>query len=214
MEQWSNDIESASIEQPKLKTQKQQSNVIAASSGRPLRLNFSQCILGSCTTLAMLVISCFVLAYVAGPKFLTPRRYERREDSINEQNLIQRNQLAQVRNGASGGLFRVIPLDTMGAGSSHQNLAPDRSSMPPSIDSLARFLVGGDGEAQVEEEKVEKYAGPGEAAGVAMLVTALTLFCCGTFGSIIVGNIWLARNAKFQAISPDVIGDASPASIS
>jgi len=57
---------------------------------------------------------------------------------------------------------------------------------------------GGDTDPTAEptnNEPEEAYEGPGQTFGMVLLIVSISLFCTCTFGSIIIGNYILSRNA-------------------
>jgi len=53
------------------------------------------------------------------------------------------------------------------------------------------------------EEEEPEYEGPGQRFGMVLLIVSVSLFCTCTFGSIIIGNLILSRNAENQSEDPE-----------
>merc|ERR1711933_703031 len=87
-----------------------------------------------------------------------------------------------------------------------QELVWQRPSLPNTLER--RLKPGGSGGNNnagtlddTEEEEEDTYQGPGKTFGLVLLVVTISLFCVCTFGSIAIGNLWLARKAK-RPIAP------------
>jgi hypothetical protein len=53
--------------------------------------------------------------------------------------------------------------------------------------------------SNTNNEEEEEYEGPGQTFGMVLLIVSISLFCTCTFGSIIIGNLVLNRNAAEQS---------------
>mmetsp|Transcript_95226 Transcript_95226/g.269010 ORF Transcript_95226/g.269010 Transcript_95226/m.269010 type:complete len:141 (+) Transcript_95226:61-483(+) len=61
---------------------------------------------------------------------------------------------------------------------------------------------GDDGSAVTASTNTTKepHVGPGETFGMVLLIVAMSIFCVGTFGSIIIGNLVLSKRGRLHGV--------------
>jgi len=57
--------------------------------------------------------------------------------------------------------------------------------------------------SSTSNEEEDNYEGPGQTFGMVLLIVSVSLFCTCTFGSIIIGNYILSKNASDQVEDPE-----------